>query len=34
MEDILKYVELIEDGRQQSKILHKLSDIPLEVKEL
>lgn len=31
MEDILKYVELIEDGRQQSKILHKLSDIVIIV---
>lgn len=31
MEYILKYVELIEDIRQQSKILHKLSDIVIIV---
>lgn len=27
MENLLKYIELIEDVRQQSKVLHRLIDI-------
>lgn len=31
MEEIIKYIELINDERQQKKVLHKLLDIVLIV---